>query len=234
MPSQSSRARAARENVRAVEDGSGGSVPQVAADTRVFETAEDAIESFSGELVPGCGIRHEDYLALGFLSPSNTPLPLEQVARVVPNAQAEERNIFRLVGLDVSNLDHVVSDERLVRQWATPESARDVIRSNRGFAQLKYLPLLQHINVYTPTRGFVYTLNMVDVRSRCACCDKLELSFDHPGLQFYDELFARKREDGTHCLLKSCARCRSAQYCSRECQVAHWKTHKPYCTHGHS
>ncbi|KAJ7246004.1 hypothetical protein C8J57DRAFT_1725009 [Mycena rebaudengoi] len=29
--------------------------------------------------------------------------------------------------------------------------------------------------------------------------------------------------------LKLCTRCRSAKYCSKECQKAHWKTHKTYC-----
>ena len=28
---------------------------------------------------------------------------------------------------------------------------------------------------------------------------------------------------------KCCSRCRRATYCSRECQVAAWGTHKPYC-----
>jgi len=26
-----------------------------------------------------------------------------------------------------------------------------------------------------------------------------------------------------------CARCEATYYCSKECQVGHWKTHKPYC-----
>jgi len=29
---------------------------------------------------------------------------------------------------------------------------------------------------------------------------------------------------------KSCARCESVSYCSKECQKAHWKAHKPLCT----
>ncbi|KAJ7840151.1 hypothetical protein B0H13DRAFT_2287174 [Mycena leptocephala] len=29
--------------------------------------------------------------------------------------------------------------------------------------------------------------------------------------------------------LKLCSRCQSAKYCSRACQIAHWKTHKAYC-----
>ncbi|KAG0306027.1 hypothetical protein BGZ98_003090 [Dissophora globulifera] len=32
--------------------------------------------------------------------------------------------------------------------------------------------------------------------------------------------------------LKRCARCQTAQYCSRECQKDHWKTHKLICTKG--
>lgn len=30
--------------------------------------------------------------------------------------------------------------------------------------------------------------------------------------------------------LKSCAKCKSASYCSRECQKSDWKKHKKYCT----
>ncbi|KAJ6571347.1 hypothetical protein B0H19DRAFT_1129786 [Mycena capillaripes] len=29
--------------------------------------------------------------------------------------------------------------------------------------------------------------------------------------------------------LKICSRCQSAKYCSKACQKAHWKTHKPHC-----
>ncbi len=28
---------------------------------------------------------------------------------------------------------------------------------------------------------------------------------------------------------KKCGRCRKISYCSKECQTAHWKTHKPNC-----
>ena len=31
---------------------------------------------------------------------------------------------------------------------------------------------------------------------------------------------------------KYCSRCRSATYCSRECQVADWTTHAPFCDNG--
>ncbi|KAH7916541.1 hypothetical protein BJ138DRAFT_284899 [Hygrophoropsis aurantiaca] len=30
--------------------------------------------------------------------------------------------------------------------------------------------------------------------------------------------------------VKTCSRCRLVRYCSKECQVASWKTHKPRCT----
>ncbi|KDR79798.1 hypothetical protein GALMADRAFT_241879 [Galerina marginata CBS 339.88] len=31
--------------------------------------------------------------------------------------------------------------------------------------------------------------------------------------------------------LKACARCKSIRYCSRDCQSAHWKTHKVWCNY---
>lgn len=33
---------------------------------------------------------------------------------------------------------------------------------------------------------------------------------------------------------KSCSRCKSAAYCSKECQSLHWKTHKPLCRTNHT
>jgi splicing suppressor protein 51 len=30
--------------------------------------------------------------------------------------------------------------------------------------------------------------------------------------------------------LKQCGKCHTTRYCSRECQVAHWPSHKPICT----
>ncbi|XP_075265551.1 uncharacterized protein LOC142357954 [Convolutriloba macropyga] len=32
--------------------------------------------------------------------------------------------------------------------------------------------------------------------------------------------------------LKRCARCKFAQYCSRECQKKDWPSHKPFCVEG--
>ena len=29
--------------------------------------------------------------------------------------------------------------------------------------------------------------------------------------------------------LKTCAKCKQAQYCSKECQIGHWKCHKRDC-----
>ena len=44
---------------------------------------------------------------------------------------------------------------------------------------------------------------------KCGSCDKTEADVGHP--------------------LKLCAKCRSAQYCSRECQKDDWKQHKKVC-----
>ena len=37
------------------------------------------------------------------------------------------------------------------------------------------------------------------------------------------------KERKERALLMVCSRCRMSQYCSRECQVAHWPAHKGYC-----
>ncbi|KAG0314407.1 hypothetical protein BGZ99_008155 [Dissophora globulifera] len=42
----------------------------------------------------------------------------------------------------------------------------------------------------------------------------------------------KKSADTLDSPLKRCARCQTAQYCSRECQKDHWKTHKLICTKG--
>ena len=34
---------------------------------------------------------------------------------------------------------------------------------------------------------------------------------------------------GSAVRLSSCSKCKEAHYCSRECQVAHWKSHKSIC-----
>ncbi|KAF8956236.1 hypothetical protein BDZ97DRAFT_1852863 [Flammula alnicola] len=39
------------------------------------------------------------------------------------------------------------------------------------------------------------------------------------------ECYARQSE----VTLKACSRCKSMRYCSRECQAAHWKSHKDWC-----
>ena len=40
------------------------------------------------------------------------------------------------------------------------------------------------------------------------------------------------REGSVAAPLKSCAGCRHALYCSRECQVSDWPTHRPHCRRG--
>ena len=40
----------------------------------------------------------------------------------------------------------------------------------------------------------------------------------------------KKSEDDDDELFRKCSRCKLVYYCSRNCQVAHWKTHKTTCT----
>lgn len=39
-----------------------------------------------------------------------------------------------------------------------------------------------------------------------------------------------KTIESTSCKFSLCSRCRKASYCSKNCQVRHWKVHKPNCT----
>jgi len=39
----------------------------------------------------------------------------------------------------------------------------------------------------------------------------------------------RKNGNAAEARLSVCSGCRFAQYCSKECQTAHWKIHKPLC-----
>lgn len=43
-------------------------------------------------------------------------------------------------------------------------------------------------------------------------------------------LYCKKPQSELSKPLKRCAKCQKGHYCSRECQVAHWKTHKVSCT----
>ena len=64
-------------------------------------------------------------------------------------------------------------------------------------------------------------------RTACSCLKKVHLE---------TRKTLPKVGNCTHCkevkeraLLMVCSRCRIAQYCSRECQNAHWSRHKGYC-----
>lgn len=43
-------------------------------------------------------------------------------------------------------------------------------------------------------------------------------------------VICNKLEDGGQVVLKRCGTCKKKLYCSRECQMADWKAHKPKCT----
>lgn len=53
---------------------------------------------------------------------------------------------------------------------------------------------------------YIANMEKAERRHRCHGCD---------------QMFERK--------LMECSRCKSASYCSKECQVAHWKVHKHHC-----
>lgn len=62
----------------------------------------------------------------------------------------------------------------------------------------------------------------------CDCLEGLEQELKQvPDLSCCDYLACQKVKEKKDLLL--CAKCKVTPYCSRECQVAHWETHKKYC-----
>ena len=66
-------------------------------------------------------------------------------------------------------------------------------------------------------------------RIPCSCLDEKYEEVKHItklGYCYYPKCSGRKLERSK---TKYCSRCRCATYCSRECQVSDWWSHKPYC-----
>lgn len=64
--------------------------------------------------------------------------------------------------------------------------------------------------------------------------DKLESKEDYTDMIAILEHFGANRYicNNTNCYndaTNSCSKCKKAQYCSKKCQLAHWKNHKTYC-----
>ena len=64
-------------------------------------------------------------------------------------------------------------------------------------------------------------------RTACSCLKRMHLEErkTQPKTGFCDHC----HEDKERALLMVCSRCRLSQYCSRECQIAHWPKHRSDC-----
>ena len=64
-------------------------------------------------------------------------------------------------------------------------------------------------------------------RTTCSCLKKMHLETRKTQPKIGACYNCGKEKDRT--LLSVCSRCRISQYCSRECQIAHWPSHKYSC-----
>ena len=64
-------------------------------------------------------------------------------------------------------------------------------------------------------------------RTTCSCLKKMHLETRKTQPKIGACYNCRKKKDRT--LLSVCSKCRVSHYCSRECQIAHWPSHKYGC-----
>lgn len=61
----------------------------------------------------------------------------------------------------------------------------------------------------------------------CVCVRRLAQLYSQSGFETIVE--DPKCANCGKAAVKRCSRCKSEWYCGRECQVGHWKKHKPLC-----
>jgi hypothetical protein len=92
------------------------------------------------------------------------------------------------------------------------EAVQEILNNSRvpNQAVLSRLKLIMSFNNFVKKQSEMPS-GIKEGYKYCRNCNKLDVT-----LEFQNSL-------------KRCSRCRQAYYCSRECQVADWKSHKPLC-----
>jgi hypothetical protein len=120
-----------------------------------------------------------------------------------------------------SNLDDAVAQAR--RECAASRPARDVQAIKEELVTETTL-MVQHVFIDWRERTTVLAAYVEAWRAIVMAFEFItELHVPLPAPACY-------RPGCAHASPRMCARCGAASYCSRECQVAHWPTHRARCT----
>ena len=127
--------------------------------------------------------------------------------------------MFTLDGEDIF-ANHSALFARFYEQWLKVE----VNKSQACIDWLKVTETYRCIEKHSRVKYFWR-------RIRCSCLDEAYeevKSIPKMGVCFNNDC-AHRNEEVERSKLRCCSRCRSVNYCSRECQAAHWLVHKEFC-----